>query len=674
MKQEPDGRRATAAELVAVVSRHHRCIALAAGCLVLLCLRWPSGEIQRRDVLVSTRAQREERAAANDLNGFWRSLESKAARTAKKVAQLQAARLAAHVGTAYQSQRAARIFRSPARGAQGVERRPRSHRRGAMGAKTASGAHSRGVDIAGRGKGGRGGGGRGKMGLSGRQEERAEDSWFDHLPRSGQQGAERMRQLEAERAQRRRRLARERDAGREDLGSAERADSAFWAKQASRDRRLAALHSPPALARREHLLFQAEEGQLEASAAPPPPSAIISRTSHVKHEHQMSAAPRPPSAAAPAITPATRHARKTEPPAIAGAALGRLRGQRPAEAAEAAEAERQHPSLTTKTTDVRQSSPKQKKQKQDERQHPSLTIETADARHAAWLKQSSRQQQKHDDRRTGAHAMQSRSQQAARGLESRTPMESRTSTIASGGRPHSQESASGHQRSAMGSHKRKPSTASSGSEARRARATWRLPLAASAAHAAARAPVRPLHVRLPVPARGPRRLRREPASRRQALHPSMPGSRGSGSSTHVSGSGPALLLASASNCGRGGVDGGAESKKVGGSEVGTRVADGDACDGPGQAEAREAGMMRNSGMMDQSIGQEDAVSMSNMRIMDRTMGKLRAAASAEVRGTLETPLFLWHETPLFLHGCGGFVVRLRHCRMFLIDPACDVPD
>jgi hypothetical protein len=78
-------------------------------------------------------------------------------------------------------------------------------------------------------------------------------------------------------------------------------------------------------------------------------------------------------------------------------------------------------------------------------------------------------------------------------------------------------------------------------------------------------------------------------------------------------------------------------------------------------------------MMDQSTGQEDAVSMSNMRIMDRTMGKLQAAASAEVRGTLETPLFLWHETPVFLHGCCGFVVRLRHCRMFLIDPACDVP-
>ena len=651
MLEEPEGRRATAAELVAVVSQHHRCIALAAGCLVLLCLRWPSGEIQRRDVLVSTRAQREERAAANELNGFWRSLESKAARTAKKVAQLQAARLAAHVGTAYQSQRAARIFRSPARGAQGVERRPRSHRRGAMGTKTASGAHSRGADIAGRGKGGRGGGGRGKMGLSGRQEERAEDSWFDHLPRSGQQGAERMRQLEAERAERRRRLARERDAGREDLRSAERADSAFWAKQASRDRRLAALHSPPALARREHFLFQAEEGQLEASAAPPPPSAIISRTSHVKHEHQMSAAPPPPSAAAPAITPATRHARKTEPPAIAGAALGRSRGQR---RAEAAEAERQHPSLTTKT----------------------------DARHAAWLKQSSRKPQKHDDRQAGAHAMLSRSQQAARGLESRTSMdvlesrtsmESRTSTNASGGRPHSQESASGHRRSAIGSlsHKRKPSTASSGSEARRARATWRLPLAASAAHAAARAPVRPLHVRLPVPARGPRRLRREPASRRQALHPSMPGSQLSGSLTRVSGSGPALLLASeASNCERGGVDGGAESKTVGGSEVGTRVADGGACDGPGQA---EAGMMRNTGMMDQSTGQEDAVSMSNMRIMDRTMGKLQAAASAEVRGTLETPLFLWHETPVFLHGCCGFVVRLRHCRMFLIDPACDVP-
>ena len=651
MLEEPEGRRATAAELVAVVSQHHRCIALAAGCLVLLCLRWPS-EIQRRDVLVSTRAQREERAAANELNGFWRSLESKAARTAKKVAQLQAARLAAHVGTAYQSQRAARIFRSPARGAQGDERRPRSHRRGAMGAKTASGAHSRGADIAGRGKGGRGGGGRGKMGLSGRQEERAEDSWFDHLPRSGQQGAERMRQLEAERAERRRRLARERDAGREDLRSAERADSAFWAKQASRDRRLAALHSPPALARREHFLFQAEEGQLEASAAPPPPSAIISRTSHVKHEHQMSAAPPPPSAAAPAITPATRHARKTEPPAIAGAALGRPRGQG---RAEAAEAERQHPSLTTKT----------------------------DARHAAWLKQSSRKPQKHDDRQAGAHAMLSRSQQAARGLESRTSMdvlesrtsmESRTSTNASGGRPHSQESASGHRRSAIGSRKRKPSTASSGSEARRARATWRLPLAASAAHAAARAPVRPLHVRLPVPARGPRRLRREPASRRQALHPSMPGSQLSGSLTRVSGSGPALLLASeASNCERGGVDGGAESKTVGGSEVGTRVADGSACDGPGEAEAGEAGMLRNSGMMDQSIGQEDAVSMSNMRIMDRTMGKLQAAASAEVRGTLETPLFLWHETPVFLHGCGGFVVRLRHCRMFLIDPACDVP-
>ena len=667
MLEEPEGRRATAAELVAVVSQHHRCIALAAGCLVLLCLRWPS-EIQRRDVLVSTGAQREERAAANELNGFWRSLESKAARTAKKVAQLQAARLAAHVGTAYQSQRAARIFRSPARGAQGDERRPRSHRRGAMGAKTASGAHSRGADIAGRGKGGRGGGGRGKMGLSGRQEERAEDSWFDHLPRSGQQGAERMRQLEAERAERRRRLARERDAGREDLRSAERADSAFWAKQGSRDRRLAALHSPPALARREHFLFQAEEGQLEASAAPPPPSAIISRTSHVKHEHQMSAAPPPPSAAAPAITPATRHARKTEPPAIAGAALGRSRGQR---RAEAAEAERQHPTLTTKTTDVRQSSRKQKRQKQDERQHPSLTIETADARHAAWLKQSSRKPQKHDDRQAGAHAMLSRSQQAARGLESRTSMESRTSTIASGGRPHSQESASGHRRSAIGSHKRKPSTASSGSEARRARATSRLPLAASAAHAAARAPVRPLHVRLPVPARGPRRLRREPASRRQALHPSMPGSQLSGSSTRVSGSGPALLLASeASNCERGGVDGGAESKTVGGSEVGTRVADGGACDGPGQA---EAGMMRNTGMMDQSTGQEDAVSMSNMRIMDRTMGKLQAAASAEVRGTLETPLFLWHETPVFLHGCCGFVVRLRHCRMFLIDPACDVP-
>ena len=93
-------------------------------------------------------------------------------------------------------------------------------------------------------------------------------------------------------------------------------------------------------------------------------------------------------------------------------------------------------------------------------------------------------------------------------------------------------------------------------------------------------------------------------------------------------------------------------------------------------------MMRNTGIMDQSIGQEDAVSMSNMRIMDRTMGKLRAAASAEVRGTLETPLLLWHETPLvlwhetpvFLHGYGGFVVRLRHCRTFVIDPACDVPD
>ena len=570
MQQKPEGRRAKAAELAVVVSRHHRCMALAAGCLVLLCLRWPSGEIQRRDVLVSTRAQREERAAANDLNGFWRSLESKAARTAKKVARLQAARLAAHVGTAYQSQRAARIFRSPARGAQGDERRPRSHRRGAMGAKIASGAHSRGADIAGRGKGGRGGGGRGKMGLSGRQEERAEDSWFDHLPRSGQQGAVRMRQLEAERAERRRRLARERDAGREDLSSAEGADSAFWAKQASRDRRLAALHSPPALARKEHLLFQAEEGQLEASAAPSPPSAIISRTSHVKLEHQMSAAPPPPSATAPAITPVTSHTRKTEPPPIAGAALGRSRGQRRGEAAKA------------------------------ERPHPSLTIKTTDVRHAAWLKQSLRKQKRQkqpDHRQAGAHAMLSRSQQATRGLESRTSMASRTLTIASGGRRHSQESASGHQPSSIVSHRIKPSTASSGKEVRLSRANSRLPVAATGA--------------------------------------------------------------SASNCGHGGVDGGAESKRVSGSEVGKVAADGGACDGLGQAEARmmettigqEDGAvapMRNTRMMDTAIGQEDAVSMRNIKVMDRTMGKLRAAASAEVRGTLETPLLLWHETPLLL--------------------------
>ena len=59
--------------------------------------------------LVSQEQVHEEHAAEAELKNFWHSLDTSARQTRHKVERIQAARLAAHIGTAYQSERSAQV-------------------------------------------------------------------------------------------------------------------------------------------------------------------------------------------------------------------------------------------------------------------------------------------------------------------------------------------------------------------------------------------------------------------------------------------------------------------------------------------------------------------------------------------------------------------------------------